>query len=190
MKPIFDIRLEIVRLIEARLRHFCSFRRAAEHKGNHSNKKHLRQFKTEKWLQAELVHHFWFKQIPVTPEYSEEKWDLCIERPNGQGDFLLAIKCLADSGQCASSDFRGVQKDLEAVGKLHSTQGALLLILPLDENDRRRRNYAARMLECTEHHDPHNLIVKKDKILFAPSGDEGVWVVWVEPRRYREGSVR
>ena len=104
MQPVLDVRSEVIQLTKARRDNFYSFRQAANYRegqGTHSHKKRLRQFKTEKWLQAELIHHFWSKQIPVIPEYSEEKWDLCIEKPDGEGNFLLAIKCLADSDQSA-----------------------------------------------------------------------------------------
>ena len=184
MKPVLDVRSEVIQLTNAKRAHFSSFRRAADHRecrGTHSRKKYLRQFKTEKWLQAELTHHFWSKQIPVTPEYSEEKWDLCIERPNSEGNFLLAIKCLADSDQYAGSDFRGVRKDIEAVGKHRSRQAALVLILPLDANDLRRINYTNKMLEYIRQHDTRKILtMEKDEIHFPPNGHEGVLVVWIE----------
>jgi len=188
MKSIFDIRSEVVRLVEARRCHFCSFRRAANYREGRGTrkKKHLRQFKTEKWLQAELVHHFSSNGIDVIPEYPDRKWDLCIEKPNGEGNFLLAIKCLADSDQSAKGDFDGVSgvgKDIEAVSKHPSSQAALVLILPLGANDRKRTNYTKKMLEYIEQRDSRKtLALKKDAILFAPNSDEGVWVVWIEPK--------
>lgn len=181
MKSVLNVRSEIINLVKARRAYLRSFRRAANDREAHNNKKHLRQFKTEKWLQAQLVHHFRSKRIYVIPEYSTEKWDLCI--PNGESDFLLMLKCLADSGQHPSSDFRGVRKDLKAIGNSNSRQVALVLILPLDANDKRRTNYTKKMLEYIEQYDTHKiLIMKKDKILFAPNGNEGIWVVWIEPK--------
>lgn len=189
MKPILDIRLEVVRLIETKRCHFCSFRKIANHRGTQvtrSKTKPKRQFKTEKWLQAELVHYFWSKGVSVIPEYAKKEWDLCIERPNGQGNFLLAIKCLADSDQSAKGDFDvdgGVRKDMEDVGKLHSTQGALLLILPLDEKDQKRKKYTQKMLKYIEQHLAcKTLTMKKDPIPFVLNGDEGVLIVWIEPK--------
>ncbi len=197
MQSVLDVRSEVIQLINARRAHFHSFRKASNHRedrGTDSGTKHLRQFKTEKWLQAELTHHFWSKQVSATPEYSKEKWDLCIEKPNGEGNFLLAIKCLADSGQHARGDFYGgsaqsanqvggVSKDLEAVGKHQSGQAALVLILPLDANDPRRTKYTKDMLNYIEQHKTRKtLTMKKDEIRFAPNCDEGVGVVWLEPK--------
>ncbi|MBN2313385.1 MAG: hypothetical protein JXM79_05610 [Sedimentisphaerales bacterium] len=181
MKSVLNLRSEIIQLIKAKLEHFHSFRQAADFRGGQV--KHYRQFKTEKWLQAELVHYFWSKQIYVITEYSDEKWDLCIEKPNDEGNFLLAIKCLADSDQSAKGDFDGVRKDMEAIGKYQSMQAALLLVLPLDTNDKKRTDYTKNMLERIEQYDLYeSLIMKKDKILFASNGNEGIWVVWIEPK--------
>lgn len=198
MQLTFSVRTEVIRLIKAKRANFRSFRQAANYRGRRRKAtnlaKHLRQFKTEKWLQAELVHYFWSKKVPVIPEYSNEKWDLCIEMPNGKGKFLLALKCLADSGQRALGDFygggsapaekvKGVAKDLNAIAKYQPGQAALVLILPLDPNDKKRTKYSMEMLAYIDQRRYRNIIdVKKYPIPFASRCSDGVLFVWLESK--------
>ena len=57
------LRAEVLDLLNDKISHFRSFRNAANLRGQQVSEghKHKNQFKTEKWLQAELVHHFWAK---------------------------------------------------------------------------------------------------------------------------------
>jgi hypothetical protein len=173
---------EVLDLIKNKLDHFRSFRNAATLRGGEQE----RQFKTEKWLQAELIHYFLSKNIRAIPEYSQQRWDICVDGT------LLALKCFADSAQTAHADYvggvrrdsgkyAGVKKDLDAIAETPIGQAAFALILPLDPNDKKREKYRNEMLECVDKHPKRkNMSVEKIAFHFPENAPDGIVVVWIQ----------
>lgn len=185
MLPKDALKTEVLHLLKGNIGHFRSFRNAANLRGPLTPDGHrqLRQFKTEKWLQAELVHYLWAKDIEASPEYSKEKWDLCVHWPAVTGGFRLALKCFADSAQNARSDYDGVAKDLNAIAALPRGQAFFVLVLPLttESEDKQRYKYSMEMLHCLQKHPMRKLLdIQRFPIPFVAESDEGITLVWVE----------
>lgn len=193
------LRTELLQLLKDRINHFQAFRDVANLRGQRiaDQHRHQRQYKTEKWLQAELVHHFWTKGIKVIPEYSKAKWDLYVRQPNSTVDFRIALKCFADSAQRARSDYfggsaertdntRGVIKDLKAILDLPDGAASFALILPFatEIEDKQRYAYHNEMFQCIEAHQSRSCFdVQEYRIPFAGKADEGIVLLWIRCKR-------
>ncbi len=179
------LKTEVLHLLNEKIGYFRSFRNAANLRGQleSGGDRQQRQFKTEKWLQAELVHHFWAKDIQAVPEYSKAKWDLYIQWPDVVDGFRLALKCFADSAQNADFDYVGVAKDLSAIAALPSGQAFFALALPLvtESGDKQRYKYFIKMLQRIEKHPMRkHLDIQSFQIPFLAEANEGITLVWIE----------
>ncbi len=88
-----------------------------------------KQFKIEKWLQAELLFFLRNKSYDAIPEFNKKKRDICIvDKNNRSNKFYIQLKDYFGSNQKFSSDSKGVIKDIRSIKG--SKNAVLLLVLP------------------------------------------------------------
>jgi len=138
------IEAQIQILLGERLSCFKIFADVAKKRGKEEGQ--LAQFKTEKWLQAELLLGLWRRGYSVIPEYGADRWDLAVQTRGGKV-VKIALKCLSDSAQSAKRDFQGIRTDvIKVLDSCSSANEAfLVLILPLG----RRITYTSDILRET-----------------------------------------
>ncbi|HNP24567.1 MAG TPA: hypothetical protein PKM63_05885 [Panacibacter sp.] len=146
------LKKEIYKIVEDRIDYFMVFQDIAKCKKNIY--KQLEQYKTEKWLQAEIIYFLQKKysnKYNVIPEYSSKKfdthnpWDIFIEliADNPENGIFLEMKCLVASKQ--GGDVDNVIIDINKLGATYinykNYEKNYLVILPLISD-----RYAQRIL--------------------------------------------
>jgi len=125
---------EILNLLEEKKKYFYNFYLAAQQRGRKGQKK---QYKVEKWVQAELINRFWDNETTVIPEYRLNDryfWDLYFP----EEDIFVAIKSYIESAQGLAAESPGMQRDLQEIKK-NSRKCVFLLLLPSGEGKRNKR---------------------------------------------------
>jgi len=175
----------VLELLREKLGHFKTFAQVAKHKGEQS-KGQAPQFKTEKWLQAELVVRLWARGMNAIPEYTKkEKWDIYVPvSVQLSVPYFLALKCLSDSDQNPNGDYTSVEKDLISLVDFDPNRGkvSMVLILPLSESEKRKK-YREGMLENIKNYARvKELEIQPHKLTFALDSHEGIELMWIEPK--------
>ncbi len=174
---------EILELLNQKMEHYSIFRRVTDLRKKQGQSA---QFKTEKWLQTEIMVHLWKKGYRVISEYGTERWDLCVlPDANHVYSILLALDCLSDSAQSARSDYENVAEDLTKIVNLEQSQGKgyVVLTLPMSETSSRRRNYYRLMKELIGQHPfAKRLETREYRIPYDVQSAEGIILVWIETK--------
>lgn len=129
----------IIDIVESKMDYFLAFKKIADLKGEFNdgvNKKQMGQFKTEKWLQAEIaatLFNNYEKDIKIIPEFTKKKWDLYIEWKKSK-KILIELKCFPTSAQNPNGDFKPIKKDIEKLAMYESNihHKLYILILPFE----------------------------------------------------------
>jgi len=184
---------EIIKLLKKRKGYFYNFYRAAEKKKNIGKS---RQYRIEKWIQAELVNYLWEHEQEAIPEYrfTEEGkfWDIYIEAEKGTENLVL-IKSYVESAQYPSGEAKAIKDDLEEIIRSTDKKCAFLLLLPWGKNEYKgRKEHAKKVLEkikdqisgLRERIPDGNLGGKEKKIFLDERNEIGVLVKYweFEPR--------
>ena len=181
MDPLESVVLDLLR---EKLSHFRTFAQVAKYKGEQS-KGQASQYKTEKWLQTELVVHLWARGMSVIPEYTKEKWDIYVPASAElSGPYFLALKCLSDSDQNPNGDYKSVEKDLNSLVDFDPNRGKvyMALILPLSLSVQRGK-YLRGMLSNVENYARvEELEIRAHKMTFVSDSLEGIVFMWIEPK--------
>jgi len=177
------LRSVIYELLSQKIGYFKVFAQVTELKKQNQQ---TAQFKTEKWLQAELLIHLWSRGVRAIPEYGPTRWDIFVPpSPLNKTAHFLALDGLSDSGQSASKDYEGVKEDIDSVlgHKAIKVKASVVLVLPLAPLSSRRGKYRSAMLGFIHGHSHTQILsVNEQKILFESGSQEGIAFVWIERR--------
>lgn len=178
VEETLNLRNEIIETLKRKKEYFLVFKNIAKFKGKFTQQ--IAQFKTEKWVQAELAFSL-FKNYEVIPEYYSRKWDLKLILRNTKSSFLLHLKCYSASAQQAKRDFVSIQSDRdEMLIDFENESQKLFCIILSKDNSNKKLSYTNQMTDkitCGFEKEKFNLI--KEEILFADS-DEGIIIFWIE----------
>jgi len=179
---------EIIKLLKKKKGYFYNFYRAAIGKKRNGQRW---QYKVEKWVQAEIVNHFWKKGWVALPEYNRSRWDINISRSEetpAKG-LHIAIKCFAESFcQSIFEEIKKVKKDFEMIKQNTDKRCAFLLIVPWAEGGERRDrgekylDAMPRPEDCTDLAERMIEPYREEKIYFRIETQEGILVKYWEFR--------
>lgn len=141
-----------------------------------------RQFKTEKWFQAELAVFLtrigWTVGTELRIEKSSQKTDLCLRSSGDQeiDKLYIELKNYANTEQSARGiDFRQLKDDFEKIGQL---EGLSLVLLPKNTRHDQQTNYTRKMYEkIFESYSDIKEVFSK-AVHYDVVQDEGFWVTW------------
>jgi hypothetical protein len=166
----------VLTILSKRRRYFARFAQIASLKGQNQEP----QYKTEKWLQAEVVE---YKLVKGQGQYC---WDVYIP-PSRAGDrpcYFLALKCLSDSRQ---SDYHSVKDDLDAILSFNPQNGkpCMALVLPDSANHMSERwKYRDKMLRKIGGHNGANRLQQRlTDLRFPAPVTDGITLTWIERKQ-------
>jgi len=181
LKDKRQVESAVFRLLRQKLNYFEMFACIADLRGQKPGQK--AQFKTEKWLQVELVVCLWHLGIRAIPEYGRQRWDLYIPSDSdSQAPCFLALDCLSDSAQSAPRDFSAVKEDLNLA--LDHDHACVALILPFSLLPGRRKSYRSSMMRCIANYPRVAVLeMREHRLPFEQRAQEGIVLVWIEKKR-------
>lgn len=184
MNQCLNIEQIMLDLLKQKIIYFLYFAYAANLKEKN------KQFKTEKWLQAEFLVYLqshWKHGFNVIPEYKNRKWDLYIRfDDNKQKDCYVALKNLADSSENAKAqDKKDIEKDLESVidHKCNDGRACLIIILPYGRNEKYLADILCYVKNYIHVNDVNSELVFNNNnrpLLFPNSQNEGIQMIFIE----------
>lgn len=173
--------LPIYRFLEERKYAFETFDRIGEDNQRLFGSTH-RQFKTEKWFQAELAVFLkkigWIVGTEVNIDASPQKADLCLmpRRNRDSERVYVELKNYVNTEQSPRGiDFQQLNDDFD---KLRSIPGLSLALLPKNTLHDKRKKYSEKIYEKILKDCPDIREVFSKAIHYNIVQDEGFWVTW------------
>lgn len=125
-----------------------------------------KQFKTERWIETEMILYLLDENYSIIPEFNNKEWDIKLTDNINNQEFYVQLKDYSGSKQNFNKDIQGIKKDLNMI--LHKENSVLVFILSLEKRSDYENQFKSYFNEI------ENIFRYNSHIRFTNSADKGI----------------